>query len=408
MPNTTATVATFERDSTIFRAEHALRDSYTPNRLLEREREYSKYVQALTSIANASVPQNVFVYGDTGVGKTVATELILEELKRDTAQFDDVDVGTIWINCTDRTSYQVVTELVNEFRSPGEEISGVGHTPSQVYGFLWDAIEASPYTHVVFVLDEVDSLGTDDTLLYKLPRARADGDIASTHVGLIGICNNFRFHEDLSARVESTLCEYEIRFGPYDASELKTILRDRADTAFHDSALEPGAVGLAAALAGQDTGSARHALDILHKAGVLAREHDAENVTEEHVREAEGLVAQTVVVDELRDLPAHARQSMLALTRLARRGETPADRSRIHEVYCTLCERAGMDAKTKRTVLDKLSTLSLKGFVETHEENTGARGGRRYLYDLEVGVETVHSALDVRSQSSVGAEGDDE
>lgn len=56
-------------------------------------------------------------------------------------------------------------------------------------------------------------------------------------VGIIGISNNLAFRENLSAKDRSSLCEKSISFPPYDAGELWAVLRQRADTAFHDGAL---------------------------------------------------------------------------------------------------------------------------------------------------------------------------
>jgi cell division control protein 6 len=386
-------MGTFTQDTSIFKNEHVLRDEYTPERLIERDEEKNDYIQALQPIANGTIPQNVFVYGDTGVGKTVATRILLDELQEDAEEFDNVSVEIAWVNCKDMTSYQVAVELVNALRPPDNQISVTGHSRNKIYDLLWDELDSREATHVVFVLDEVDSLGSDDNLLYQVPRARANNNISNTHVGLVGICNNFRFHEDLSSRVKSTLCQYEIRFGPYDADELRTILSDRAEDAFVDGALSQDAVPLAAAMAGSDTGSARHALDILHKAGSLARRRDAHLVEEEHVREAVEAVEQGVIEDELRDLPTQSHIVLYTIAMLEQMGETPARRPRIYDVYTTICDRIDADKKTQRTVLDRLGQLSLKGFLHVSEVNQGREGGKHHRYGLDVNSEMVHNAL---------------
>ena len=49
-----------------------------------------------------------------------------------------------------------------------------------------------------------------------------------------------RFKDQLDPRAKSTLCDREIHFPPYDANGLQTILRDRAEDAFHDGGLDGG------------------------------------------------------------------------------------------------------------------------------------------------------------------------
>jgi cell division control protein 6 len=386
-------MGSFTRDTTIFRSEHVLRDKYTPEKLIERQEEKQDYIQALQPIANASVPQNIFVYGDTGVGKTDATRIILDELKEDTEPYDDVEIKTIWLNCKDHSSYDVAVSLVNEFREPSNQLPPTGYSTSKVFQFLWDEIEQCNATHVVFVLDEIDSLGEDDSLLYQIPRAGSNNNLEETEVGLIGICNDFRYRDALSPRVTSTLCEFEIRFGPYDANELTTILEERAEEAFYPGALGDGVVGLAAALAGQDTGSARHAIDILHKAGSLARRREEDEVKTEHVREAEALVEQSVIEDELRDLPTQSHIVLYAITILDKQGETPASRNRVYNIYETICERIGAKVKSERTILNRINKLALKSFVDKEEVNKGESGGRKFRYNLNVDKEIVQAAL---------------
>lgn len=64
---------------------------------------------------------------------------------------------------------------------------------------------SSTLTYVLFILDEIDSIGTDDDILYELPRCNASGNVDDTFVGVIGISNNFQFRNNLSARVKDSL-----------------------------------------------------------------------------------------------------------------------------------------------------------------------------------------------------------
>jgi len=96
-----------------------------------------------------------------------------------------------------------------------------------------------------------------------LPRARANGNLETAKTGIIGISNDFSFREDLSPKVRSSLCEEEIHFPAYDATELQQILQQRADVAFHESVLEEGVIRLCAAYGAKDAGDARQSLDLL-------------------------------------------------------------------------------------------------------------------------------------------------
>src|SRR5699024_3954670 len=131
------------------------------------------------------------------------------------------------------SSYQVAVELVNRLRPAGGEISSTGYPQQTVFNKLYRELDALGGT-VLIVLDEIDSIGDRDDLLYELPRARANGYLETTKIGLIGISNDFTFREHLDPRVQDTLCERELQFSPYDATELGNILASRAAVAINE------------------------------------------------------------------------------------------------------------------------------------------------------------------------------
>lgn len=384
----------FAQRGDVFADEDVLRDDYTPDELIERDEEMDDYEEALQPTVNGAQPRNIFVYGETGVGKTLATRMILDELAEDQDHFDDVHIEVVWINCKDHTSYQAAAHLVNKLRpDQKKKVSTSGHPRATIHRMLWEHIDDLEATHVLFVLDEVDSLGADDELLYQIPRASSNEKVNDTEVGLIGISNNFKFRENLSARVQSSLCEHEIHFKPYDATQLRAILTQRAEKAFVDSVLTDDVIPLTAAFAGQDTGSARHALDILYKAGSLARKEDSDVVAEGHVRRASEQVERGVIEEELRALPTQSHLLLYALTILSKSNETPARRTRIYEVYEAVADRIDADKKASRTIHNRLSQLSLKGFLKVTEQNEGLSGGKHYDYELDVKREIVEDIL---------------
>ncbi|WP_135823059.1 Cdc6/Cdc18 family protein [Halostella litorea] len=385
-------MARFAQGSDIFDNEDALRDNYTPDELIERDDEIETYEAALQPTVNGARPRNIFVYGETGVGKTLATRYILDDLEADQEHFEGVSIRVEWLNCKDLTSYQIVTQLVNKFREPPNEISPSGYGRGTVNRMLWSELNDLDETHVLFVLDEVDSIGSDDDLLYQLPRCN-DNQVTETKVGLIGISNDFTFRESLSARVQSSLCEHEIHFKPYDANQLRRILEQRAGEAFLPDVLADDVIPKVAALAAQDTGSARHALDILYKAGSLARERQQSDVTIENVNEAKDLVERGVIEDELRALPTQSHLVLLAILRLHREGKDPVRRKTIYNVYENAAEMIDTDVKASRTIQNRLSQLSLKGFLAVDERNEGVKGGKYYQYSLDVREEIVEDAL---------------
>ena len=144
-----------------------------------------------------------------------------------------------------------------------------GWPTDQVYAELKNQLEAGGGV-LVIVLDEIDKLvkkSGDDTL-YNL--TRINSDLKNSKVSIIGISNDLSFKDFLDPRVLSSLSEEEIVFPPYNAPQLVDILAQRSDAAFMKDAIAEGVIPLCSALAAQEHGDARRALDLLRISGELA------------------------------------------------------------------------------------------------------------------------------------------
>ncbi|QGA81952.1 Cdc6-related protein, AAA superfamily ATPase [Halomicrobium sp. LC1Hm] len=94
----------FERNRSIFSNKDALSESYQPEEIEERDEEIAAYMDALQPIVDGWVPNNIFLYGNTGVGKTAVTESLLRMLEADVEAYDDVDLSVLLLNCNRLTS----------------------------------------------------------------------------------------------------------------------------------------------------------------------------------------------------------------------------------------------------------------------------------------------------------------
>ena len=373
----------FERKQNIFRNKDALGESYQPDQIEERDEEIEEYMDALQPVVDGWEPNNIFLYGNTGVGKTAVTEYLLDRLQDDVADYDDVDLSVISLNCkTLNSSYQVAVELVNQLRPDGGEISSTGYPQQTVFKKLYKELEMVGGT-ILIVLDEVDSIGDRDELLYELPRARANDKLDSTKVGVIGISNDFKFREQLDPRVQDTLCERELQFPPYDAPELENILESRAEIAISEGAFEQGVLNFCAALAARDSGSARQALDLLRLAGEIAENREVDLIEREHVEAARSRLEQERVEEGMRELTTHGRLALLAVISKAAKEETPCRTREIYEEYITLCDSSGTDSLAQRSVHNHLSDLRMLGILSAYENRSGSRGNY-YSYELDV------------------------
>ncbi|WP_323677330.1 orc1/cdc6 family replication initiation protein [Halorubellus sp. PRR65] len=382
----------FAPTGAIFERREALLEEWTPDQLVGRDEELENYHAALQPVIENEPPSNIFLYGKSGVGKTAATKFLLDRLEQAAADVDGLDLNTVFINCDGlNSSYQTAVALVNELRPADNQISKTGYPQASVYQFLFDELESLGGT-VLIVLDEVDHI-QDDSILYKLSRARSNDDLATTRLGVIGISNDLDFRNQLSSKVRSSLCEKEVSFSAYDAGELRQVLEQRQAVAFQEGVLEDGVVPMCAAYGAKDSGDARQALDLLLESGDVAREQDNDIVTEAHVGDARERLQTDQVVEGIRNYSEHGQFVLWALMRLEEEGETPVPTRELYEPYNEVCREMGIEPVSDRAVREYLAELDTLGIIEASEINRGKGGGKFKEHQLNQSVQSVRNGL---------------
>lgn len=372
-------------DETIFVDKGVLAEDYQPSDILERDDEITDFRDALKDILFGRNPQNIFIYGKAGLGKTAVTKYMMNHLLTETdSRTDADDLHVHHQNCNGKTAFLVVRNLVNSFRDSHEEFPKRGLGLGDAFNELYDELDATAGTHL-FVFDEIDHLSDVDTLLYELPRARANDHLDNARVGVIGISNNYQFRNTLSPKVKDTLMETEISFSPYDAGELRTILEDRADAALVEDGYSEGAITKAAALAARDRGSARQAIDFLRVGAEIAESNGVLTVEDAHIEAAKDRVQRGRLANKIRDQTIHAQLVLEALAYLSQQDSTPARAKVVYEVYCEVADSWAHDPLTTvRSIQSHLSDLEMLGFVTQYERNEGRSGGQYYEFDLDL------------------------
>lgn len=390
----------FDGTDPIFERKQPLKkDTFTPDTIFHRDDEIELYINALQDVVVGHDPNNVFVYGPTGVGKTAVTKWVRDKLE-EKADSEDIPLTVVGpINCRNyKSAYALVNTLVNEFRDPDDQLPESGYSTDSVFEFLYEEIEAVG-GNVLIILDEIDNIppAARNDFLYELPRAEANETtpITEAKIGLIGISNDLKFVDVLEPKVKSTLGEREIKFGPYDATELRDILGYYADIAFKQGVLSDDVVPLAAAFSAQERGDVRQGLRILEKAGEYARMDGVDTVTEDHTRRA----TDSIETDELLDYFEHDLSSQQALTYLATtlaliEPTHEASTKRIYNLYSSIAESSDRRVKSERKIYEFLDQLSMQGLVRSAERNLGRKGGRKYLYEVtDDPVDIINAAL---------------
>ncbi len=374
------------KSSNIFINKEVLRPSYVPDILPHREKNIEELASVLVPALRGETPSNVFIYGKTGTGKTAVTRYVGKQMSLKGSELDRATYF-IYINCEIvDTQYRVLQNIANHFMEDwSERIPFTGWPTDEVYSKLVKRIDNTGGV-VVIVLDEVDKLKGDE-VLYNLSRMNNDLKVAKTSI--IGISNDLKFTEFLDPRVKSSLGEENMIFSPYVANQLEDILGERTKMAFKEDAFDESVIPLCSALAAQEHGDARRALDLLRVSAEIADRSGGNKILEKHVRMAVNKIEIDRVKEVIYTLPAQSKLVLKAVVIGNQIFDTPPNTGDIYNVYKQICAGAGMDNLTQRRIADLISELDMLGIITARVISKG-----RYGRTKEIQVATPVDKID--------------
>lgn len=258
-------------ESQIFKNEKVLSTEFLPEVLPHRENQIEILAGNLMPAAQGRKPQNTFIYGSPGIGKTASVRHVFK-------QFEEYSgVKTFYINCWDyKTIHSIFSKLAVGM---GAFVARKGMSKDEVLEKFVEVCKKNR-KGLIICLDEADQL-KDKNSLYDLFRIN---QYIATPVGLIFISNFANLFLDLEPRVKSSADVDELEFKPYSLEEMKNILTARSREAFHAGVVEDGVVFLCANHAIVNGGDVRIGLECLMKAGRLAEKENSQKMKVEHVK----------------------------------------------------------------------------------------------------------------------------
>jgi len=363
----------------LFVNREAMRPTFMPEILPHREKEINNLASVLVPALRDETPSNVFIYGKTGTGKTAVTKFVGKELLKKGRETGK-KVNFIYINCeVVDTQYRLLQNITNHLIDDwSERIPFTGWPTDEVYAKLKQMIEKEGGVTVI-ILDEVDKLKGDEAL-YNL--SRINSDLKNAKVSIVGISNDLKFTEFLDPRVKSSLGEENMIFPPYDAGELQDILNQRVEIALKPGCIEEDVVPLCSALAAQEHGDARRALDLLRMAAELAERSKARKITRKHVRLAQNKIEIDRIIEVVRTLPTQSKLILLAVLLKEKHNKKTGTAGavttgEVYEIYKDLCKKTRTDSLTQRRVADLISELDMLGIITARVISKGRYGRTR-------------------------------
>lgn len=255
---------------TLLRQEEYLTPGYTPDQPIGRDDLLHQLRTAMQPVVHRKTPQNVYLYGPPGAGKTTLVTHLLDELETETR------TSTAFINCWQyNTRPALLAELLIQLGYPAPR---KGKPVDELLAKLREWL--TKHHSAVVALDEIDQLTDATEVIYDLQQMSTE---ATTAVGLVLIADRDPNGLSLDARSQSRVACHPVAVPSYTADDLSEILRQRADQAFQPDAVTDDALDLIATSVANQGGDCRQALILLLWAGRTADHEEATTVTTDHI-----------------------------------------------------------------------------------------------------------------------------
>jgi cell division control protein 6 len=360
---------------TIFKNKSLLQSNYTPETIPHRDKQIQLIASILAPCLRLERPSNLFIYGQTGTGKTLSVQYVRDELLKK-AKEQNIDLKIIYINCKLKkvadTEYRILAELINQL---GEKVPTTGLPTDQIYQKFVDIIDKKKQL-IIIILDEIDQAikRMDDNFLYTFTRLNTS--LNNAQISIVGISNDLQFSNNLDPRIKSSLSEEEIVFPAYNAPQIQDILRQRAIEAFKENIVGEGVLEKCSAYAAREHGDSRRALDLLRIAGELAERDGKKKLTIEFIDNANEKLERDRIVDIVETQPKQFQITLMAILNLNEKNPNEnIFTGDIFNIYYNLCKQIQIEILTQRRISDIIGEFDMLGLINSRVISKG-RGGR--------------------------------
>jgi len=362
--------------TSVFKDKDTLKKGHHPRSLddvLHRDDVINKLLTVLQDSIKGKVPDNLFIYGTFGTGKTMLTRLITSELALAAKEHGN-KIIPIYIYCETVSAPSPVMQFINQsiVDELKERKKVVGISKARNFDYFYELIDKAN-APIILIFDEIDKLKEPD-IINQISRIKECG-FTKNNVCIIGITNDTNFYDNLDGRTKSIIGQNELFVPPYDAYQLIDILQARAKDALEDGACDSIVIPLCAAFGAQENGDARTAIDILRTAGDNADERESNKIEEEDVRAAKEGMELNRQFEVVKGLPTQTKCVLFSCLYNYKRKRVDVETTEIYATYLNVCGIIGIEIVKPRRVNDYIGELNTLGILSVNKVSRGRKKG---------------------------------
>lgn len=380
----------FSDTAHIFSNRKILNPSYNPDKIICRDDEIKELGKNISPALYGDSPNNVFIYGNTGAGKTVTTQYVLRQAQEKT----DNEFVSINIDCSQYSSgYEILIEIGRILQEAVDiDVSQPknGLSRQDLYSIV-DKELSEIESPIVFLFDDIDKIDAEEIedLLYKL--SRIEKTITQLNSGIIITSIDGDYLDGFSEDVLSALSPRNMYFSSYSKSDIEKILSHRFKKGFADGISFPkGSMKLCAGITyNRREGDLRYGIELLRECGDILSLENQTTISEDIVHRADQNIRQNRIETAIRQLSHKSKQLVHIIYELQKqKGEQIPTRD-IYEKYNEKKAKNGLGSDSYRRVQEVLQKTENTGVIESNHVYNGKAGGNYKVFVVPEKVQQI-------------------
>jgi len=368
---------------TVFKNADVFTERYIPERLIFRDDEINQILENVAKAFQDIKPQNMFIWGSPGTGKTTAFEMIMKAFGREANKLG-IPIKFIYVDAKYKTLPQAIGATLQQFDRM-VNLKGIGFEEmlQKIYPHLEKQITCLIYDDVDKMIKKYPYAEPFDILINTISRLATKNIDAFTCV----LANNRKIENELKSFTKSTFAPQRLYFREYNATEMNLIIQDRCEVGFHDGVISKEDIVEFSKYLLSTSNDLRTGLDVLKEAGWHANLKKQKTISSDDLLKSLTKVIKNTLVESITQL-SDTQLALLWSIALVQKRKGFAESGHAYNQYKEkILELLGNNSFvcTKRHLTRNVAAqMEVMGLFTSKLKGRGKAGGVALTYSIDM------------------------